>query len=954
MSTRPHRLPMLLLVTLLCGACLAALSWRGLLLHAAPDNWSWQAVPDLAVARYNHTATLLNDGRVLILGGYGLGNERLNSAEIFDPATNTWRTVAATTAWPRVFHTATLLNDGRVLIVGGGLPFGDTVDSAEIFDPATETFTPAASPGPKQGHTAVLLTDGSVLLSDGAGGQRYLPASNTWVGAGWMNHARYAPKAERLGNGQVIALGGPMSNGDLYNPATNEWSSVPPPPVGFDGRDISISVTRLGGGGVLFAGDGSSVVYTNGWSAAMGMGADRYYHATASTPSGAVATGGLAFDPEMLGLISAERFTGSAWVSLPNMNQGRYRHTATALADGRILVAGGVDRLLAPLSNAEVYGPAAPSPTASATSTYTPTPTLTPTATATATATATFTPTPPPSDRIWGRVWHDLNGNGIQDPGEPVPQDVITFDLYTDGGVYLRSAVAHPVTGEYYFNNVAPGLYDVGVVLPTLPDAAYLIAPHGQGSDPKRDNDFHLFKGTDGQGSRIYITGQIIAIGPNLPGVRRDAGAFLPGGVKAVAWFDANKDGIRNDGSGGGQHLDGRRVGIAVWPLEAGAPMLLQDTLGRAGTNDHYTANFQNALTLIPGQEYVMLIDAFEFVETLRHQGDDPALDSDTAGSYGGITSLCADPGRCQVVASVPFWVTSNQVREDMGMGLIWRGRALLNTLEVLPQSGGEASAVPLHTPYQATLMLASIHAGVQSDWLDQGGLFFRNLESDQYYIQTTAPPSYLLWSGATVNGNRVNSGVFIIDNQQPGMDWSHQKFYFYKPGASGNATPTEGGGVNTGGSARSGGQERGVALSVSAGAVTQTVTLHLTDVAASALRTATGRAPGYRPTAYGFQWDVTAGDEQQTAFDLLHPATVTLSGVSDEVDEAELLYWDDTTSAWVTPSQDCAPTHHASRITYYALRTTSFQICRSGRYGLFTPAVKIFMPMVTAGANQP
>jgi hypothetical protein len=839
------------MLSVLSAACLAlcllavALLWPGLRLgaeSAAPTSWTWQPIPDLAVARYNHTATLLNDGRVLILGGYGLNNERLNSAEIFDPAVNTWRTVTATSAWPRVFHTATLLDDGRVLVIGGGLAFGGSVDSVEVFDPATETFTPAASPGPRQGHAAVLLADGSVLLIDGQGSQRYLPASNVWVGAGWMTQSRSMPKAGRMGSGQVIALGGPMSNGDLYTPATDTWSSVAPPPAGFDGRDNSISVTRLSGGGVLFAGGGSSVVYNNGWGAVIGMRADRYLHATTLTPSGAVATGGQAFDPEMLGLASVERFTGAVWESLPPMKQGRYRHTATGLADGRILVAGGLDRLTTPLSSAEIYGSAAPT----ATPTHTPTPTLTPTATSTATPTATptatLTPTPPPGDRIWGRVWHDLNGNGIQDPGEPVPQDLITFDLYTSGGVYLRSVTAHPVTGEYYFNNVQPGIYDVGVVLPALPDAAYLIAPHRQGSDRNRDNDFHLLKGTDGSGNPIYVTGEAIAIGPNLPGVRRDAGTFLPGGVKAVAWFDADGDGIRNDGSRGGQHLDGRRVGIGAWPLQPGAPLIVQDTLKRAGTNDHFTADFQNALSLIPGQEYVMLIDAFEFVETLRNQGSDPTLDSDTAGGYGGITSLCADAGRCQVVASAPFRVISGQVREDVGMGLIWRGRALLNTFEVLSQGGGEASAVPLHSALPATLMLASIHAGVQSDWLEQGSLFFRNIESDEYYIQTTVPPSYLLWNGGSVNGDRVNSGVFAIDNQQPGMDWSHQKFYFYKPDASANATPNEGGSVSTGGSVqRSSVQTRTVSLAVPPGAVTQTVTLHLTDLAASVVITGAG-----------------------------------------------------------------------------------------------------------------
>lgn len=136
--------------------------------------------------------------------------------------------------------------------------------------------------------------------------------------------------------------------------------------------------------------------------------------------------------------------------------------------------------------------------------------------------------------------------------------------------------------------------------------------------------------------------------------------------------------------------------------------------------------------------------------------------------------------------------------------------------------------------------------------------------QNGRAYIQTTAPPGFLLWSGATVNGDRVSSGVFAIDNQQPGMDWSQQKFYFYKPGASGSATPNEGGSVNTAASPRSGGQARSVELSVPAGAVPQTVTLHLTDVGASALFTATAARPATcpQPTASNgtSPWETRSG----------------------------------------------------------------------------------------------
>jgi hypothetical protein len=76
---------------------------------------------------------------------------------------------------------------------------------------------------------------------------------------------------------------------------------------------------------------------------------------------------------------------------------------------------------------------------------------------------------------------------------------------------------------------------------------------------------------------------------------------------------------------------------------------------------------------------------------------------------------------------------------------------------------------------------------------------------------------------------------------------------------------------------------------------------------------------------------------------------TVTLSGISEELPAAALLYWDSAASAWIAPPQECIPTHHASRFTFHASPITSFtaQICRSGRYGLFAPGVELFLPMV-------
>ncbi len=87
-----------------------------------------------------HTATLLPDGRVLVVGGMDVDDHTLASAEIWDPATGSFEPTGSL-AEGRDFHTATLLPDGRVLIVGGR----GGLHPAEVWDPATGSFSPAGS-----------------------------------------------------------------------------------------------------------------------------------------------------------------------------------------------------------------------------------------------------------------------------------------------------------------------------------------------------------------------------------------------------------------------------------------------------------------------------------------------------------------------------------------------------------------------------------------------------------------------------------------------------------------------------------------------------------------------------------------------------------------------------------------------------------------------------------------
>ncbi|MGN6672160.1 MAG: Kelch repeat-containing protein, partial [Thermomicrobiales bacterium] len=202
-----------------------------------PASNSWTPAGALAVPRGDHTATMLPNGQVLITGGEtqaGGGDTALTSAaEVFDAASRTWTATGALTTG-RARHTATLLPDGRVLVVGGETPDsrGDRVtfiaagasrhlamaasSSAEIYDPATRTWTPAASlTTPRFGQTAMLLTDGSVLV----------------VG------------------GSATADGQPVATAERYNPVANQWSALP-----LTGARVEHTATLLRDGSLLIAG----------------------------------------------------------------------------------------------------------------------------------------------------------------------------------------------------------------------------------------------------------------------------------------------------------------------------------------------------------------------------------------------------------------------------------------------------------------------------------------------------------------------------------------------------------------------------------------------------------------------------------------------------------------------------------------------------------------------------
>jgi len=124
------------------------------------SDGKFTATGSMAAARKDHTATVLDDGRVLIVGGTG-GVGALASAEIYDPATGGFTSAGSMTT-PRVNHTATLVN-GLVVIAGGESDSGEILNSVEIYDPAAGTFSAVAMQmsDARTMHSAVVINDGA-------------------------------------------------------------------------------------------------------------------------------------------------------------------------------------------------------------------------------------------------------------------------------------------------------------------------------------------------------------------------------------------------------------------------------------------------------------------------------------------------------------------------------------------------------------------------------------------------------------------------------------------------------------------------------------------------------------------------------------------------------------------------------------------------------------------------
>ncbi len=299
---------------------------------------SWSFTGNMGPQRAFFTATVLNNGDVLVAGGRNRLQYGLASAELYNPSAGTFIPTGNLNNG-RANFTATLLGNGKVLIAGGDIyvwmPTGTQhfcLSSAELYDPSTGKFTLTGSMHAERcdyfaaGFTATLLGNGQVLISGGSdstglipAAELYDPSTGTFSLTGSLNTPRFGHTATLLPTGEVLIAGGAanasyLASAELYNPSTGTFT----PTGSMKTTRQFFTATLLSNGEVLVAGgENSNLVYPF--------------------------------------ISSAELYNSSTgkWSSTGSLNTGRYNQTATLLNNGEVLIAGGGVHL----ASAELYNP---------------------------------------------------------------------------------------------------------------------------------------------------------------------------------------------------------------------------------------------------------------------------------------------------------------------------------------------------------------------------------------------------------------------------------------------------------------------------------------------------------------------------------------------------------------------------------------------------------------------
>lgn len=267
-----------------CDACHTDHTFGELGINEQVGTWSMTG--PMSVARFINSASMLQDGRFMVAGGATppfFGTTK--SVDILNPETRVF-TPAAPMSVARVSHQQNTLADGKVLITGGrpalfGAPGSVAYNSAEIYDPATDTFMPAGTMNAnRRSHRDILLDDGRVLITGGTpalagdatslslqSAEIYDPEDGTFTPVGDMNYARQSHHLVKLLDGRVLVVGGgagpglsnPLTTMEIFDPSTDSFT----PAASMTKARMTCAVTLLADGKVLLAFSWNGSVVTN-------------------------------------------------------------------------------------------------------------------------------------------------------------------------------------------------------------------------------------------------------------------------------------------------------------------------------------------------------------------------------------------------------------------------------------------------------------------------------------------------------------------------------------------------------------------------------------------------------------------------------------------------------------------------------------------------------------------
>ncbi|MFC0542520.1 DUF6603 domain-containing protein [Kutzneria chonburiensis] len=315
-------------------------------LHVVPESdaaaspakpQTWTAGGDLPAALSDVDAVLLDNRKILIVGGADASGVPVNTAVLFDPVTTSWTATGSLTT-ARRGHTTTKLANGHVLVAGGLGADDQPLNSVEVYDPIAGTWTTStALHEARAGHTATAFADGTIIVAGGVGANGTLASSERLNGNEWqlasMADARAGHQAVLLANGNVLVIGGSRWTGagdtalaycERYDASTGHWT-----PTG------SLLVPRKGHQAIRLTDD--RILVTGG--DAVGLDANGV------------------FNPDSVATAEICDSTGTTWTAAAPMPGGRSRHRAVRTRGGQVLVIGGTGISQGGYASVHVFNP---------------------------------------------------------------------------------------------------------------------------------------------------------------------------------------------------------------------------------------------------------------------------------------------------------------------------------------------------------------------------------------------------------------------------------------------------------------------------------------------------------------------------------------------------------------------------------------------------------------------